>query len=224
MMLLSSTLRTITLRKLIVFLSSVFLTALGPPKVEACIVTGCPCGVFAAVDRCTYPCHHQGTYTAGELINSKELPSPGVGYYHFLGSDPPGVDDWSCLYLQGKIIGVGQSWNRSPRVGIGDLSLECGGLFSPHVAHQNGLEADVRYVRSDGQEAPCSFDAGCPYDQAGTQELINFWIAQGASLILLDSRSGIPQDTVVQWATGHADHFHVRFPKPDTDITCGACV
>jgi hypothetical protein len=154
---------------------------------------------------------------AGSLSGDGNLPDNGTGYYHFLGSDSPDTDDWACSnYSIQKVQGLGLWWNQSPRIGIGDLSRAGGGGFSPHAAHQNGLDVDVRYVRNDGQEAPLNFDANpTQYNQSATQSLVSqFCVLGGASSIFVDSRANLSASCVVN-VSGHNDHFHVRFPDPD---------
>jgi len=184
--------------------------------------SGCRCCITTPTG-CSFECNHRGTYDSGNLINSHKLPDSGSGYYHYLGGDAPNSDTWACRsYLVAKVIQVGQDWNRKPRMGVGDLSLPCGGSFD-HISHQNGLDVDVRYVRNDGHEALFDFndpDWQVAYDQAGTQELVKYWMRRGASLILADRRSRI-RGPGVKHVPNHANHFHVRFPDPDVDPSQG---
>lgn len=213
--LIGNPLRFLTRAGIVLF--AAILLCLGVPQAEAC--GGCQCciPIGPGGSKCSFNCNHIGSYTSGELINSDNLPDSGTGYYHHIGGDLPNTDDWACgSYLIARTTQVGQDWNRSPRMGVLDLSRECGGAFPPHSAHENGLEVDVRYVRSDGAEDSCDIDQGCPYDQTGTQQLVNFWINRGASKIFVDDDSGL-QGSGVQVLSGHSNHFHVRMPDPDTD-------
>jgi len=162
-------------------------------------------------------CLHRGTHHNGTLEGDTSL-VVGPGFYHFLGTDAAGTDDRSCVEsTHDDIQTVGQFWVGT-RMGVGDLSAVGGGNFPPHASHQNGLDVDVRYVRSDGVEGPFNFNAdpAARYDQAETQELIDLFIAQGATAIFVDARANIVDATgVVQTDNGHFNHFHVRFPDPD---------
>lgn len=65
---------------------------------------------------------------------------------------------------------VGTQWNQNhptPRIGIGDISRQAGGSFSPHTEHQNGLDFDVRYVGKNGYQGPL--------DLAITNDLVNIY-------------------------------------------------
>ena len=158
-----------------------------------------------------------GTPNNGSLENDESLsPNSGTGYYHFLGTDTADTDDWGCPdHIHDMIIAVGNSWNQSPRMGVVDISKEGGGYWSPHSAHQNGRDVDIRYVRSDGVEGSYNFDLDTSpypgYDQEATQELVNLFIAEGATVIYVDSRSGIPEVGGVAYYVGHQHHFHVRY-------------
>ena len=162
------------------------------------------------------PCIHHGTYSNGSLTGDSSLPNQGVGYYHDPGEDRPDTDDWACSHwLIARIQMVGQQWNRSPRVGILDLSLMGGGRFPPHKSHQNGLDVDVRYVGNGGYEGPIAF--GSPsermYDMDGTQRLVDIFCKTGAVRIYVDSRARL-SGSCIRHESGHHNHFHVRYPAP----------
>ncbi|MEM9290992.1 MAG: penicillin-insensitive murein endopeptidase [Acidobacteriota bacterium] len=170
---------------------------------------------------CAAPvCEHRGTPTNGSLVNDASLPNTGAGYYYFRGGDAADTDDWSCAdTIHADLATVGAGWPATrPRIGIGDLSLMGGGFWGDHTSHQNGLDVDMRYVRSDGQEAPVSFNnPGTPaiYDQAATQEMVDALIAEGAVLVIVDNRSGITGAVVQYENAQHHNHIHVRFADPD---------
>lgn len=90
-----------------------------------------------------------------------------------------------------------------------------GGPFPPHSSHQNGLDVDVRYVRSNGSEGPVDFDGSIAslYDNADTQTLIDKFCNTGAIAIFVDDRANIIGQCTVT-APGHSSHFHVRYPLP----------
>ncbi len=101
---------------------------------------------------------------------------------------------------------------------INDISKHGGGRFCHHN-HQNGLEADIRYVRNDGKEdAVDAFEPGFSYPLS--RMLINVFRA-GPDLVTIigsdnrdpdgQSLSGVKQDK----DDIHDDHFHVEFRDPD---------
>ncbi len=92
-----------------------------------------------------------GTYTNGTLENGINLVDRGDslhGYYHYNGTDPIDYDDWGTLTILNKIEAAVRWWEAFAffDFGVGDISLQNGGYWSPQVSHQNGLDADFRYL------------------------------------------------------------------------------
>jgi hypothetical protein len=164
-----------------------------------------------------------GTPNAGSLEGGVRLPAEGPGYYTYnpATQEPPGGRDrtWGTAMLVREVRSVARWWAGAhpdaPRLGIGDLSRESGGSFTGpavgHASHQNGLDVDVRLVRRDGTEA--AVDPGT-YDRALTQELVNRFLAAGASHVFVGPSLDLHGPNVMVWPN-HDDHLHVRFPDPD---------
>jgi hypothetical protein len=184
----------------------------------------------------------------GYLRNGIKLPEEGIGYRHFYGTDPLNFDNWGTLRLVKTIEAVAKDWNlkhpEGPRISIGDMSKRQGGDWHPdHDSHQNGRDVDIRYILSNHAEGPTDFCRGYPncdeanpanYDHDLTSQLINLFVKQGVSLVLVDPDAGIPQGGVIQWDgqdgnshcgtpdaqkqkcinkdRGHSNHFHIRIP------------
>lgn len=185
-----------------------------------------------------------GTTTNGFLKGGVKLPQEGIGYYHLHGSDDPDEDNWGTLKLIKVLEQAGREWNQlhpeGPRIGIVDLSLEHGGNFCwckwydylygtcdaahslCHEHHQKGLNADIRFVRSDKKEFRYNFndeDEPYPsYDQSMTQELVNFLCEAGVTLIYADNRAGLNTDAwpecEISDYPGHHHHFHIVVGYP----------
>jgi len=105
----------------------------------------------------------------------------------------------------------------APRIGIGDLSRPQGGKFGRrfgglgHASHQNGLDADIYYPRSDGRERR----PGKPgqIDDALAQDLVRRFVRAGAEYVFIGPRTGLRgPKRIVQTLVHHDDHMHVRFP------------
>jgi murein endopeptidase len=103
-----------------------------------------------------------------------------------------------------------------PRLLVGDLSRPHGGIFDRrfgglgHASHQNGLDVDVYYPRTDRLERR-------PYkpsqvDRELAQDLVDRFVAAGASHVFTGPRLklGGPRK-VVSPLVHHDDHLHVRF-------------
>lgn len=100
---------------------------------------------------------------------------------------------------------------------IGDLSRPRGGDFGVaygivgHSTHQNGLDADVYYPRTDRRlSAPRT---AAQVDRRLAQRLVDLFVAAGAEKVLvgpnLDLRG--PPGVVVPYPN-HDNHLHVRIP------------
>lgn len=174
-----------------------------------------------------HPCIHCGWPTStghpeeewGSLKGDLPLTDDGAED----GYDLVGSGFYGCIeYIHKKLRSIGQSWHglHSDRdMGLTGISVQGGGYNGKSKSHRNGLDVDVRYVRTDG-EGPMNFDTQAAfYDQAATQELVNLFIGQGATDIYVDeeNRSGLTGSGVQMLREGnaHRDHFHVRFPDPD---------
>jgi hypothetical protein len=95
------------------------------------------------------------------------------------------------------------------RVVIGDLSLRGGGEIDEHASHENGLDLDVYYPRTDRRELPPA-SVG-QVDVRLAQDLLDRFVTAGASVVFvgysvpLHGRAGV----VVPYAN-HDNHMHVR--------------
>lgn len=161
-------------------------------------------------------CVHHGRHEHGSLSGDSSLPDEGPGYYHYYGKDPvPDTDDWACSdWLIAKIQLIGRRWNRSPRIGIGDLSLPGGGYFKGHGSHQNGLDVDVRYFGSHEGPLDLTTESGRRlYDRQATQELIDIFCATDPIVIYVDQKARL-DGSCVQSRSRHHNHFHVRYAAP----------
>jgi len=128
---------------------------------------------------------------------------------------------------------VGREWNRlhptGPRIGVADISTEYGGEFCWYVwegllperqckaYHQQGLEADVRYVRSDGEEMVYEF-SHTGYSQQLSQDLVNLFCAAGVKRIYATSLASLaePPGCILDYSEDslHRDQFRVQIWVP----------
>ncbi len=109
---------------------------------------------------------------------------------------------------------------------VGDLSRPHGGDFGArfgdlgdgkaHVSHQNGLDVDVYYPRTDRREEAARTggpDVLCPLDHRLAQDLVDRFVAAGAQMVIVGTGTALtgPAGVVTREAR-HNDHMHVRFP------------
>ena len=129
-----------------------------------------------------------GSATSGWLTRGVQLPIEGPGFYTYspYTQQYPNSPErrYGTAELVRHIIAAGKWWKVAhpgqPRLGIGDLSHKDGGRFDLHASHQNGLDVDIRLPRRDGREGTSNPGN---YDQALTQELVDFLLDQGATYI-----------------------------------------
>lgn len=139
-----------------------------------------------------------------------QLPTSGQGFYSYSANKNK---QFGLAKTIKAIQAIGAKWfsthSAGPLIGIGNISLNGGGLMRPHKSHQRGLDVDIRLLRTDGAKVGITFrDAS--YSRQRTQDLVNVIRANGilsVNLILFND----PHVTGVQPAPGHDDHLHVRF-------------
>jgi len=159
----------------------------------------------------------------GRLVQSVQLPAEGE---HFFTWDPirrtspnRGWRRYGTDRLLRALLQVLSDFRRTqpdaPRVGIADLSRPHGGDFGPrfgspgHASHQNGLDVDVYYPRSDGIERAPPTPASV--DRRFAQDLVDRFVKASAQFVFVGFRVGLhgPRRTV-QRIPRHENHLHVR--------------
>ena len=178
-----------------------------------------------------HPCIHCGWPTS---TNHEDHPDyPDVGSLRGdVALEDQGIDDgfqivsnagdiYGCYsWTLEKIRDIGAAWHAAHNdrdMSIIGISVHGGGSNGASKSHRNGLDVDVRYIRTDGSgPIDLSKHEEFPfYDATATQELIDLFIGQGAVRIFVDRpRSGLTGVGVRNLAD-HSDHFHVRFSDPD---------
>lgn len=164
---------------------------------------------------------------AGRLVRGVQLPEQGPDWFTFNGvhdvAPNPGFRRWGSDALVRTVIRVLREYRSAdpaaPRVGIGDLSRRHGGAFGKafgglgHASHQNGLDVDVWYPRTDGLERRASRVS--LVDRARSQALVDRFVAAGAENVFVGPHVGLtgPRRIVVR-LVHHDDHLHVRIPSP----------
>jgi murein endopeptidase len=172
------------------------------------------------------PAREEGAPWDGRLIHGRMLPERGPGYVTW---DPilkqvPNRSwrRWGTGRLLRTIERVLAAYARrhpdAPPVLVGDLSRPHGGDFGPrfggigHASHQNGLDADIHYPRTDGRLRSPARPA--LVDRAAAQELVDAFVRAGAEHVFVGPSLDLhgPAD-IVQPLVHHDNHLHVRLPK-----------
>lgn len=166
-----------------------------------------------------------GSHAAGRLKRGVMLPAEGRSWVSW---DPilkrrPNRDwrRWGTDTLVRKTLRVlrefGADHPRAPRVAVGDMSRPAGGDFGPqfgaigHASHQNGLDVDVYYPRTDERVRPAKRPSQVDHDLA--QDLVDRFVAAGAEKIFVGPSLGLsgPSEVVVP-LVNHDNHLHFRLP------------
>jgi hypothetical protein len=161
----------------------------------------------------------------GRLVDGVELPAGNTDYFTWdfpFGTSPSRpwrrwATDRLVTFLPAFIKAFRARHPGAPRIGIADLSLPRGGPFGGqygslgHVSHQNGLDVDVLYPRTDRAEAapgrPSDVDRGL------AQALVDTFVAAGVQFVFVGQHLGLRgPPAVVQAIPHHDDHMHVRIP------------
>jgi RHS repeat-associated protein len=138
-----------------------------------------------------------------QTLDLSPLPE-GEGYYSHSPPQnqfgtPETIDVIQQAGKKGSELGL-------PEFGVGDISKEGGGPFSPHTSHQFGRDIDIWPLRTAGERGPVS--VGQPlYSPDYTNQVIQIFRS--------DPRVGpiYFNDTRILGTTyypGHYNHFHVR--------------
>jgi murein endopeptidase len=159
----------------------------------------------------------------GKLVRGVRLPREGE---HFFTWDPatervPNEPwrRWGTDRLLRKLLRVIRAYSaehpNAPRVGVGDISRRHGGDFGPeygglgHSSHQNGLDVDVYYPRTDRREwAPMR---PRQVDHRLAQDLVDRFVDAGAQYVFVGPNVDLHGPAgVVQELRHHNDHLHFR--------------
>jgi murein endopeptidase len=165
-----------------------------------------------------------GSPVRGRLQNGVQLPAAGAT---FLTWDPvlkvaPNRPwrRWATYRTVRRTLAVIAAFRvdhpDAARVLVGDLSRPQGGIFDRrfgglgHMSHQNGLDVDVYYPRTDRLERQAFRPE--QVDRELAQDLVDRFVRAGAVYVFVGPNVGLTgRRKVVQKLAHHDDHLHVRF-------------
>jgi len=191
-----------------------------------------------------------GFYSKGRLKNATSLDADGVGYLKLFTDRDRG---YGTGLLVDTLVDLGaklmDQYPASERIQIGDISGPVGGKISRHASHQNGLDVDLAFMRTNKKEQSPSVETGfIEVFVKGSKVTKNFnternWFVIN-SLVKTDKIVRIFVDKVIkkelcQYAKKnnllseheetlrrlrpwphHGDHMHVRFVCPESSSRC----
>lgn len=193
-----------------------------------------------------------GYYAKGKLKRASALPASGRGYVKILRPRARNYGSSDLVYVITQTAKELQ--RRAPsrdRVQIGDMSGKKGGFAYGHNSHQNGLDADIAFLRMDQKEQDPNSTTGFheTFVKDG-QVTTNFDLPRNWLLAKLFIESGrvqrifvndvlkqeicrhaaIKGEFAAQRETlrrlrsyeGHMDHYHIRLTCPLQSPNCQA--
>jgi murein endopeptidase len=164
-----------------------------------------------------------GSPSAGRLIRGVQLPARGPGYVTWdanLHRSPNRAwRRWGTDRLLRKLLTVARAYHRAhpgarPLL-VGDLSRPHGGDFGRqygyvwHASHQNGLDVDIYYPRTDA--APRQVRTAADMNTRLSQDIVNRFARAGAVKLFVGPNTGLTGPPgVLGVLPDHDDHVHVR--------------
>lgn len=190
-----------------------------------------------------------GYYTQGRLVNPSSLPAEGDG---FIKIRRPRVRGFASSELNTMIQVVAQEVRQSfpnrDRLQIGDVANQKGGTLGKHKSHQNGLDADIVYYRTNNKEQDPNWAGGyvekfvrggavtANFDQDRNWELlkklasfpqterifVDYAIKKTFCSKYSKSTDPVAQEAlrIMRPAKLHDDHMHVRIQCPPGSTRC----
>lgn len=192
-------------------------------------------GVFGATTRAaliTFQRHARlaqtgiaGPLTWRYLLSAFERPTAGKVCEYQVGNVSA---DWGTAAAIGQIeaaavpvVAAGHG-----AIAIGDIGYEYGGDIPGHQFHEQGLELDVRPMRTDRKQ--CRWGGSyrlSTYDRAATRDLIRAIraAAPGHVKLIYFNDPVLIKEGLTRWYTGHDDHLHIRYCERAYPIAAFRC-
>ncbi|HEX8116325.1 MAG TPA: hypothetical protein VF521_03570 [Pyrinomonadaceae bacterium] len=140
------------------------------------------------------------------------LPAQGTGFVTY-NREPGGADQYGTVVCISKIVSFGDEWERrhpGRPFAVGDISRKFGGSFPPHAGHLNGTEFDLRPLRKDGRNEPCTWEDGS-YDRELTRDFCRRITAFSRVSVIYFNDPVLIAERLTKRCAGHDNHLHVRF-------------
>jgi LysM repeat protein/murein endopeptidase len=194
------------------------------------------------------PSEAVGPTNRGRLENGVRLP-PHRGYVLRTPARSYGTEE-TARWIVAAFDAVDAKFKHTKVVRVHDLSDRNGGKLRDHKSHQNGRDADISYYQEKCNSKGCEFDTfrASDLDVARQWTLLEYWLRHGqVEMIFIDYRlqaklyryakkkgaTKAQLDRWIQYPRGkyepdglirhfpnHADHLHVRFVCPYSDLKC----
>ncbi len=192
-----------------------------------------------------------GSYAAdGKLVRADQLQLESEGLLKIFRPRNRGFGSVDLVsFLENTARELRRQFPEAEPLQIGDTSQEWGGPISGHGSHQNGLDADLIYLRKDRRVMPTDTTNGFDemfvvngklstnFDLVGNWKLFSIMASTGrVNRIFVDAKikkafcdytltHGTRTDSkeilrLIRPWTNHADHLHVRLHCPPFSPNC----
>lgn len=189
-----------------------------------------------------------GPTNRGRLVAPVALP-PHRGYVIRAKERAYGTEE-TTRWIVDAFDAVDRKFRTVKVVRVHDISDRNGGPLRGHKSHQNGRDADFSYYRDKCPRSGCPFEKvkASELDVARQWALLHHWLENDqATMIFIDyrlqsklyryaKRRGVAEANLRKWFQyprgkyqpvgvirhykNHADHLHVRFACPYSDVRC----
>lgn len=138
------------------------------------------------------------------------IPVSGVGFKTNNRTDNSHFATQTTHDLLIKIAGLWHELHPDNPISIGQISHKGGGEFKPHKQHRDGIEADMRPLRKDGQDHPTDFTKA-EYSRELTREFVKLLKSNATMHRVFFNDPKLLAESLTQHADGHGDHLHLWF-------------
>ena len=207
---------------------------------------GTPIHIYTRVP--VSPSEAIGPTNRGRLEEGVGLPSHR-GYVIRAAARSYGTEE-TARWMVAAFDAVDAKFKHTKVVRIHDMSDRDGGPLRDHKSHQNGRDVDISYYQEKCGSRGCQFDhfRSSELDVARQWTLLEYWLRnRQAEMIFIDyrlqaklyryaKRRGATKAQLDEWIQyprgkyepvgvirhyrNHADHLHVRFVCPYSDLKC----
>jgi len=192
----------------------------------------------------------RGYYNEGSLVDAECLPETGDGFIqHFREIGQYWGTTEMIDMLERTASEMARKYPGKDRLQIEDISAKNGGDIEPHGSHENGLDVDIQYFKSNGVEHVPRFagdyapkmvvngSVSSNFDLERNWELMKTLHRHGSvQLIFVDQKlkdamvdlarqkgeynSNLKVINSLRHSSNHEDHMHVRLNCPATARGC----
>lgn len=191
-----------------------------------------------------------GFYADGSLINDLYFPLEGSGFLKvFRDRKRNYATDYLFNVISYGAKEIATKYPDGERIQIGDISKQSGGQLARHASHQNGLDADIAYLRNNHREMKPEGFGGfdevfvsngkvtANLDVQRNYEIVKHYVSTSTvNRIFMDAAiktrlceyaktlqmTDLDKETLrrIRPLENHQDHMHLRIKCPNSSPNC----